>query len=204
MINVTVRSIIWRITISVVWLLAVHISALPEPTWAKGPAPKRISADRSTSTCIGDISDPVCAVETWIACYARGNPDLCALLGVKGMRFDREGMVDAYEYWIVDVIPVSKQRIGSKQKGMNWFKQGYIEIRTMKRWGATKDILKFSFSPSVYYLKRIQGKWQLAAWTNDVSVTCEYPETNNPSCKLYFWDDDTPWVHDQSVYEKYN
>ena len=60
--------------------------------------------------------------------------------------------------------------------------------------------MQHSFQPYVYYLRKIGEKWHLAAWTNDVSVTCYYKDAETPPCKLYFYDKDTPWVHDRSAH----
>ena len=81
-----------------------------------------------------------------------------------------------------------------------------LEVRVAKRSfnSDCKQCYEDSFGPYIYYLRLEGGEWRLEAWTNDVSVTCEYPEPGHPACDLYFWDDDSPWVHDQSLYRKYN
>ena len=76
-------------------------------------------------------------------------------------------------------------------------------VRTMERFGGAKIIMGDGFGPNLYYLKKVGNAWNLAAWTNDIDVTCEYPETESLYCKLYFWDEEAPWVHDQTLYEKY-
>ena len=184
-------------------MLAAHVLVTGLSASAQKTAPRRIDATHATSTSIGDLSDHVCAIETWIACYARAEPRLCGLLGVIGMKFNPRGRVDISEYWIVDVLPVTAGHIPPRLRGKKWMVPGQIEIRTMKRWGDAKTIMGYGFQPSVYYLKKVGNAWVLAAWTNDVSVTCSYPEPDHPECKLYFWDRDTPWVHDQTLYRKY-
>jgi hypothetical protein len=180
--------------------------AVPVIVSAQGLISKRISAARTDSICIGDVSDPVCAVETWIACYALEKPDLCSRLGVKGMRFVTDDIPNIFDYKIVSVSPVTESIITFDIRQKGTIQSGQVEVRVMERW-CTDDcrrLARNSFSPFVYYLAPIENHWQLAAWTNDTSVTCEYPDPRHTACKLYFWDGDTPWVHDQSIYEKYN
>lgn len=42
-------------------------------------AVRTITGAGATSTCIGDISTPVCALETLLGCFARGDRRLCEL-----------------------------------------------------------------------------------------------------------------------------
>ena len=160
------------------------------------------------SHCIGDVSDPVCAVETLIACYALERPELCALLGVQGMRFEGDAQPNIFDYKIIEILPITTDRIPNRLRNKPWFNLNALEVRVAKRSCFTpsvcKQLAEHSFFPSVYFLSPNGKEWRLAAWTNDISVTCEYPEPNNPACGLFFWDDDSPWVHDQSLYDSYN
>lgn len=189
------------------WLLAGAVvlwaAALPQLTAAQDRMPKRITPTLADSTCIGNVSKPICAVETWIACYARSESRLCSLLGVNGMRFNPEGRADFVDYVIVDILPVTTTRIFSTNPERKLLRPGDLEIRVMTRWGNSGTIDQYSFFPEVYFLKRGGNAWRLAAWTNDVSVTCYYAEAKTPPCKLYFYDEDTPWVHDRSAHGKY-
>lgn len=67
-------------------VLAFSISCLAAiPAMAEESDPsaiRTITATDATSTCIGVPKTPVCATETALACYIRGNPDLCKTIGV--------------------------------------------------------------------------------------------------------------------------
>lgn len=66
-------------------VLAFSISCLAAiPAMAEEHYPsgiRTITATDATSTCIGTPKTPICATETALACYIRGNPDLCTAIG---------------------------------------------------------------------------------------------------------------------------
>ena len=190
------------------WLLAGLLATgmFSGTSLAEAIPTKRITEGHIDSTCIGDVSDPVCAIETWIACYALESHELCALLGVEGKRFNPDAQPNIFEYRIIRVLPITHEQTTPWLRNKSWFVPGLIEARTVERW-CTSDcnqLSKDSFVPFVYYLRPESGEWRLAAWTNDISVTCEYPEPDNPACDLFFWDRATPWVHYRTSYHKYD
>ena len=195
----------WR---ALPWLLAGLFAAdmLLGIAPADAGSTKRITEGHIDSQCIGDVSNPVCAVETWIACYALERPKLCALLGVEGMRFETDVQPNIFEYRIIEVLPVTPDLIPPQLRSKPWYILAQLEIRTMDRWCTSdcKRLSEDSFVPFVYYLRSEGSKWRLAAWTNDISVTCEYPEPDHPACNLFFWDNDSPWVHDQYMNRNFN
>ena len=165
---------------------------------AEQSAPRRITEGHIDSTCIGDVSGPICAIETWIACYALERPELCALLGVEGMHFKPDARPNIFEYQIIDILPVTPKRTPLQLRDKSWYVPARLEVRVAERW-CTSDCKQLdgdSFVPSVYFLRPDGKEWRLAAWTNDIDVTCEYPEPNHTACDLFFWDEESPWVHD--------
>ena len=42
---------------------------------------KSVAPTDADSTCIGDPTTPQCALDTWMACDARGERDLCLMVG---------------------------------------------------------------------------------------------------------------------------
>ena len=187
----------------VVWVFSVGM--LSGVAFADFKSYKRITDGHIDSHCIGDVSDPVCAIETWFACYALERPELCELLGVKGRRFKPDAQPNIVEYRIIEVLPVAPDRLPPRLQNKPWFINAQLEVRVAKRTCSfvCKQLAEDSFSPSVYYLRPDGGEWRLAAWTNDISVTCEYSKPGHPVCDLFFWDDDSPWVHDESSYDTY-
>ena len=175
------------------------VGMFPGTPLADAGSTKRITEGHIDSTCIGDVSNPVCAIETWNACYAFERPELCALLGVEGMRFTPDARPNIIEYRIIEVLPVAPERIPRRLRDSPWFIHAQWEIRVMERWCMLncERLSEDSFEPFVYYLRSEGGEWRLAAWTNDTSVTCENSDVNLAECALYFRDQDSPWVHDQ-------
>ena len=167
---------------------------------------KRITKGHIDSTCIGDVSDPVCAIETWFACYALERPELCELLGVEGRRFEPDAQPNIVEYRIIEALPVASDRPPPRLLNKPGHPPAQLGVRVVKRTCSfdCKQLAKDTFAPSVYYLRSDGGEWQLAAWTNDVSVTCEYSKLGDLVCDLFFWDRTTPWVHEESSYDSYN
>jgi len=55
----------------------------------------------ASSDCIGDTSTPLCAVETWLACKVRQNPELCGLVDRRHPRGVEWLFIDRLEYWVL-------------------------------------------------------------------------------------------------------
>ena len=107
--NLSMRLFGWRV---MPWLMAGLLAAgmLPGTPLADAGSTKRITEGHIDSNCIGDVSDPVCAIETWFACYALEKPELCELLGVEGRRFEPDAQPNIVEYRIIEVLPVASDR----------------------------------------------------------------------------------------------
>lgn len=122
------------------------------------------------------------------------------------MVFISDDTPNIFDYIIADIIPATGVRITYHLQQKGTVRPGYLEVRIIERWCISdcRRLAEDTFSPFIYYLKPEGTHWQLAAWSNDQSVTCEYPDTRHTACKLYFWDRDTPWVHDLSASGKYN
>lgn len=63
------------VVLAVSWLALSVGAAQAEETYPTGV--RTITATAATSACIGDISTPICALETLFACLARRDPTLC-------------------------------------------------------------------------------------------------------------------------------
>lgn len=133
----------------------------------------------SSSHCIGRPVDPICAVETAIACLARANAALCRRVGVSdfpspgsrphsdryrllGIRWidqdDVEGIYDTFRYrnpalW--DRIPEQLQ-----------IRPGDVQIAVEKDPCAPEWSYRCIFFPSVidYYVRRRGDDWYVITW----------------------------------------
>ncbi len=101
---------------------------------------RRIGLSEATSDCIGEPKTPVCAVETFIACWARHQMPLCRRVGVH--RFSFTGTVTAVEYTIVSQKRLREEDIRKPANGANiperlteayWYKPGHVDIELMMR-----------------------------------------------------------------------
>src|ERR1044072_7980394 len=93
---------------------------------------RTISSARTDSTCIGNPSDPVCALETLFACKVLGRPDLCAEVGLRGLKpFRGYGIA---EYKIVTVRPITSEPIPPRLHRESWYRRGNVVIRVRVRW----------------------------------------------------------------------
>lgn len=87
-----------------------------------------ITPTESTSTCIGDPRTPVCAVETFRACFARLDKRLCEKAGVSGdtMQFSKTPYLDRYQ--ILSAKVVRAEDITPKLRDAEWYKPGFVDV----------------------------------------------------------------------------
>lgn len=62
-------------------LLAIIVWPLPQASPAQGTEIRRITQTTATSECIGDGFDPLCTLETMLACRARQIKAFCDIAG---------------------------------------------------------------------------------------------------------------------------
>ena len=84
---------------ALVWLFLSLLGSIAAPTaTAQQPFPVqgRIALNAATSGCIGQPTTPICAVETLLACWVRGQPTLCRTVAVNEVRAtDRGPLLEA-------------------------------------------------------------------------------------------------------------
>ena len=112
---------------------ALSLIVLAGTTTAQADAVLRIDNTTSDSVCVGDSSTPVCAVETWLACFARRAPALCEqVVPHVEMLFNPRTEPYFIEYQIADVLPVMPERI-TDELSVFRIKPGDMEVRARKR-----------------------------------------------------------------------
>jgi len=145
------------------------------------PSPvRRITQTSATSDCIGDPKTPLCAVETFIACFARENRALCQRVGRPDVQF--VGGAQTVEYIIGPIEPIRGDDIRAGESHLDWKKIGNQIVDTMQRdCGAFGDsCLEFRWTFYSYVVSLTSGHWNIVSW---------YSEND--------WDPDDPW--DSSV-----
>lgn len=178
---------------------------LVDTTMAQADAILRIDDNTSDSDCIGDGSTPVCAVETWFACFARRAPSLCKqIVPHIEMLFFPQAKPYFIEYQIADVLPITLERI-TPELSVFEIKPGYMEVRVRRRGCryAGRNCGGVSPAKSSYFLKFKESGWIIVAWTHEMAPeTCEPFENSGKwmrDCLIFIYKDNQPWVHDNRV-----
>ena len=93
---------------------------------------RRITPSTADSACIGSPVTPLCAVETWIACFARGDLSLCRAVGQDYEFFEPDGVTWPTEYVIERMHKIRPEDVTEEQKSPDW-QPGYFEFVVRKR-----------------------------------------------------------------------
>jgi hypothetical protein len=113
------------------------------------------------STCIGAPLTPLCAVETFYACFVQFNGLPCAEIGGN----TRHALArDAHR---VDYVVVSQRTLRERDipaSANKVFAQGMVELRTDER-SCSLESLCGEWLPFTYYLQPARGEWRLFYWT---------------------------------------
>lgn len=170
--------------------------SLPEGYRYMGP-------DRADSTCIGDISTPECVADTYRACFVRSDPSLCAKVGLDGIAFSFKNTEFFVLYRIVDVVPITEDRITPALAGESWFRPGNVEVR-VKSYGCEPgspcpDPKLGSPKKTTLFLTPVADGWRLVGWADfEGPVVCENESPgSNPyhrDCGLFVHNDELPWI----------
>jgi hypothetical protein len=130
----------------------------------------------SSSNCIGDPKTPMCAVETVLACFVRGDHSLCQI----GMGLDRdpglggEGPGDKMIYKIIrsgflsgEQYPWRPGRDLSWRPGGIDMQAGDVRIDVVDR-DCPGEVSEKACSPALfeiaYILRRQEGRWAVITW----------------------------------------
>jgi hypothetical protein len=148
------------------------------PVWGCGvpgapgtpPAPeiRRITQNEATSDCIGDPRTPLCAVETFIACWTRREPVLCNRVGQPRGSFEGAALpAPAAEYYLVKLFTIQSKDIPAHLKDAYWYRPGMVNVELKKR-GCEATIVDGCdalWTEYNYYLKLVGNQWHLASWS---------------------------------------
>lgn len=85
-----------------------------------------ITPTEAASKCIGDVSTPLCAVETFLACMWRLERPLCERVGV--FDFSLADRPDPVRYRILSARILRAEDIPDHLRDTDWMKPGYADI----------------------------------------------------------------------------
>jgi hypothetical protein len=177
----SVRVVRCRIGALVLMMLSATTSAadgrepLPQPdppdVW------RRMTHDDATTTsrCLGDLSDPICVVETDIACLLRGDQTRkCRSILASGLKFSYREEGENQPFWTKYRILSSQwvvrksQVIGRRENVLYRWRRGDLRVDV-----SVRDCFEYSDDCGdplgmrwMYFLRRINFRWVIlyAGW----------------------------------------
>lgn len=127
---------------ALVWLFLSLFGSIVAPTATAQqlfPIQGRIAPNAATSGCIGQPTTPVCAVETLLACWVRGQPALCRAVAVSEARAadriagPRSSPEAEAQYSIDRASTIRHEDVTDDLKAVEWFKPGFVLVELVRR-----------------------------------------------------------------------
>ena len=154
--------------ISAAILSAAAVPVQAQNSLAEAPPPAEIrwiKQDKATSDCIGDVADPLCAVETLIACWVRVQPDLCSR--VHDETPDPTPTPDLKpfeaEYKVKSVRLLQARDIIGYLK-IAGYREGFAEVALLRRFQDSAAQPNIGWMTYFYYLKPVDTGWRVFGW----------------------------------------
>lgn len=146
--------------------------------------------DTASSECIGDPRTPLCALDTWKACFMWGEPSLCEKVGLPGVEFRTntgEWPPIALSYQVYEALDIEAPHLTHLPRDQRWFRPGYVDLRYAVCEYEDRERCTAFGGGNVLILKPVGAEWHVSGWRIDAGdVTCEN----------YNWERDyPPWDH---------
>lgn len=154
---------VFSLVVLVCWASELNAQNIANPL-ADVPPPDElrfISTDDATSKCIGNPITPLCAVETFFACSARQDIDLCRKVGVINFSYPDKKITSRYRVLKAKVL--SEDDMTEELKDATWWKPGFVDFtifRVFSEEGTCPDECRFS-----YIANLVDSKWHVISWT---------------------------------------
>ena len=132
--------------------------------WARQSPVRRITETEATSGCIGDPRTPMCAVKTFVACFARRDISLCRKVGVGTVSLGSEMVLS--EYVLVSRELIRAEAILDRLRDSYWYRPGYVDITLARRdhYAGGKARPWDGWRNYGYSVKPVDGAWHVASW----------------------------------------
>ncbi|MBF0167705.1 MAG: hypothetical protein HQL45_08735 [Alphaproteobacteria bacterium] len=122
-----------------------------------------ITSTAGTSTCIGNPVSPVCAVETFLACIARNDRELCNRVGV--LDINALGRPGGISYKILSVKQIRAADVPKSLGDTEWMKPGNVRVEVL-------DLsVMFPWCPhgcrSEIFVKPVAQGWHIVDWATE-------------------------------------
>ena len=127
------------------------------------------SDETTTSKCIGKPKTPICAVETFRACFKRSQIELCrkAFLNGESEKFHLgySSPESKSEYTIIKYQTI--RHVPANLRDVTWIKRGDVRVDiTARSCRLTRDTCAGEPTQSFYYLTRhVGGRWLISGYS---------------------------------------
>jgi len=130
-------------------------------------AVRRITQTSATSDCIGDPKTPLCAVETFRACFARQDRSLCRLVGQPDVQF--VGGAQTVEYIVGSIEAIRAADISADEGHLFWKKAGNQVIDVAARYCPVgRNVCPDeSWTYYSYVVGQAPGQWNIVSWYSE-------------------------------------
>ena len=163
----------------------------------------RTTGDTS-SQCVGDPRTPLCALDTWKACYLWTEPSFCERVGLEGLDFREDEIGSSFEeehtLRRIAVRPIEARHLAGIESGrlaalapeQEWFRPGYVEMRwTEQSCFRSRGDDVCSTHEVVLIVKPVGAEWHVSGWRYGGNVW---------TCRDYVPARDDPWRRRCSLY----
>lgn len=113
--------------------LAAACAATDAPDPGRFPEIRRITQTEATSGCIGDPRTPLCAVETFLACFERKDRSLCRAVSVEISSFVNSAF-RATEYHLLKEYVIRAEDVPQRLKNAPWYQPGIVDMELNQRY----------------------------------------------------------------------
>lgn len=132
---------------------------------------RRITQTEATSDCIGDPRTPLCAVETFVACWGRHDITLCKRVLPKKIvisHFNGDPLNE--EYYVESQKTLTERDMRPELRDAEWHRPGIVDIVLQRRWCSIEmdDCANSEFYGFYYSVKQVGQEWQIISWTSDL------------------------------------
>ncbi len=140
------------------------------------PIDGKIALNSATSACIGQPTTPVCAVETLLACWMRGQPALCRAVAVVSESRAAERIAgpaataeSETQYAIERASIIRREDVTDDLRGVEWFKPGFALVELVRR-ACPQGPERCEDEPwqeMQIVLRPEAGRWSVVVWRSD-------------------------------------
>ncbi len=150
-----------------IFAVTALLTAIAGNASAQQPEIRSISQTSATSRCIGDPRTPLCAFETFIACWVRRDISLCEMVGRPNLSLrDDANALPGIAYFVRKSFTIREEDIPDHLKDANWYQPGMVNIDLEIRDCLTEELVCHGSNWRGYSgsLERVGDLWRVVGW----------------------------------------